>query len=57
MLGGFLPNNFSLDSITDWLWMGVGLTIGSSVAMMFFQPLENSLSSTGASLGKKVGGL
>ena len=57
MLGGFLPNDFSLDSIADWMWMGVGLTVGSSVAMLFFQPLENALSSTGASIGKKVGGL
>ena len=52
MLSGFLPSQFSAIGIFDWLMVGVGLTIGSSVAMVIFQPLENSLSSTGASLTK-----
>lgn len=52
MLSGFLPSQLSAMGVFDWLMIGVGLAIGSSVAMVIFQPLENSLSSDGSSILK-----
>ena len=47
MLGGLFPNNFSLGGIADWLMLGVGLTVGVSLAGAIFMPLEDSLKKKG----------
>lgn len=44
MLAGFLPDQLSIEGIADWLMLAVGLTVGTSIASVIFQPLENAVS-------------
>jgi hypothetical protein len=44
MLSGFLPSDFTIEGIADWMFLAIGLTIGTSVSALIFQPLENAVS-------------